>query len=190
LDFLRSTKKKKRLAYEELQNLSLFDKNAVNLKCNLEIKYDGNEVKNLFLLTVLIKNTGNVPIAKEDVHVPINLKFNHNFIECTVIKESIKGLNIKLTPSTNKDYVIIEFNLLNPGDYFVLQFVSLNQLSDHEIDFRIADLSVISYGSLMKGVFDREKLWNLINKSPAYKLLLSIVVVVVFSSMYYIITQN
>lgn len=136
---------KKHLAYNELQNISLVSVND-NVKDKVEVKYAGKVVNNLYLLTVLFKNTGRVPIKNSDIVSPIKLEYKQKFMECRVIDKSTAGLDIKLV-SPDENSVLINFNLLNPGEYFVLKFVSLSRLSDPKIVLRISGLSRINIGS-------------------------------------------
>jgi hypothetical protein len=167
---------RKRLVYDELQNLSLFGLNT-SIKDKVEIKYAGKVVSDLHLLTVKIKNSGNVSIRKNDVVSPIKISYKQEFIECSVIEKFTEGLDIKLNVPVDGKYAEIEFDLLNPRESFVLQFVSLNRLSDPKIEYRIDGLSRISYGSVLEDVFDVRRLWNLIIRRPIYKMFFSFCVV-------------
>jgi hypothetical protein len=118
---------------------------------------------------------------KTDIYSPIKLVYNQKFIECSLIERSSEGLDIKLA-AADANSLVITFDLLNPAEYFVHQFISLNRLSDPKIEFRIDGLSRISSGrissgSMMKDVFDGKKLRNLISGRPVHRLLVSCAIV-------------
>ncbi len=93
------------------------------LKGEIEIRYKGAVVQNLFVVRVLLKNTGNTPIRKVDVFEPVTFSFGKDteFLrEPRIITEVPTNLNSKWNTRTSKESVnpnvaYLEFDLLNPG---------------------------------------------------------------------------
>jgi hypothetical protein len=135
-------KKKIGLIYNQNQTLSLLSVKD-NIKDKIEIKYDGQQVTNLYLTTASIKNIGNVPIRQSAFVSPIRIRYNEKIIDCTVIRMIPKGIDIKLNLNVDENLVECEFDLLNPKDSFTLQFISLEKLSKVSIICRIEGLSEI-----------------------------------------------
>lgn len=83
---------------------------------------------------------------------PIELSFDNEFLECICI-ENPKGVNVILNNSVNCKKEYCRFNLMNTGDWFTLQFVSLQKLSTPIVNSRIAGLpkgNIMSSSSLGK----------------------------------------
>lgn len=138
--------KKKILVFEELQNLSVVDIKR-DYKDKIEIKYAGKSVDSLYVLTGRITNKGNLPIRDNDVVEPIKFTFNNEILECNVTE--IKPEELKITPNIiSEGYSVkCEFNLLNPGAFFTLQFFSFEKLSTPKISALIGDLPKIDIAS-------------------------------------------
>lgn len=139
-------KEKKKLTFERLQSLSLININD-DFKDKLEIKYADRVIRSLFLLTASIQNNGNLSIKKNDIITPIKISFPEKIIECVVLEENPKGIDVHLTINNDENLVECNFDLLNVGDYFTLKFVSLEELSLPTIIARIDGLSNISISS-------------------------------------------
>ena len=128
--------KKKKLIYEEIQNLSVINvKN--DFKDKIEIKYDDKIVDNLFVLTAKFKNKGSLSIKENDIIKPIEIIFDKKILKPDVIETSPQGIEVQLDTVSEGKSVHCKFNLLNPDDYFTLQFVSLEKLSTPTIISRI-----------------------------------------------------
>ncbi len=92
------------------------------IKGEIEIRYQGEIVQNLFIVRVQLKNTGNVPIRKAEVVEPITFTFDKGteFLrEPRTIIENPSNLNSKWslkssTDSKNPNIAHLEFDLLNP----------------------------------------------------------------------------
>ena len=137
--------KKKRLVFKELQNLSVIDVRRKDFKDKIEIKYAGKLVDNLFVSTAKIKNKGNLPIKESEILKPIEITFDKKILDCNVIEVSPRGIDVTLNTNSEGNSIRCEFNLLNPRDYFTLQFVSLEKLSTPVIISRITGLPTDRY---------------------------------------------
>ena len=134
--------KKKKLVFEEIQNLSVINVKK-DFKDKIEIKYADKIVDNLFVSTARFKNKGTLPIKQTDIIKPIEIIFDKKILKADVIEVSPKGIDVELDTISEGKSVHCKFNLLNPNDYFTLQFVSLEKLSTPEINPRIEGLSKI-----------------------------------------------
>lgn len=112
-------------------------------------------VDNLFVLAVNIRNNGTLSIKKDEIIEPIKISYKEKFIECTMTGTNPEGIGVYLDITNDENSVDCKFNLLNPRDYFTLQFVSLQQLSNPTITSRIYGLSKIRITSIFdQGFFD------------------------------------
>lgn len=134
--------KKKKLVFEEIQNLAVINVKK-DFKDKIEIKYAGKIVHNLFVSTARFKNKGSLSIKENDIIKPIEIIFVKKILEADVIEVSPKCIEVQLDTISEGKSVQCKFNLLNPNDYFTLQFVSLEKLSTPEINPRIEGLSKI-----------------------------------------------
>ncbi|AKB22314.1 hypothetical protein [Methanosarcina sp. WH1] len=135
-------RKKKILAYEEIQNLSVVNIKK-DFKDKMEIKYDGKVIDNLFVSTATLKNKGTLPIKISEILKPIEIVFDKKILDCSVIEVNPKGIEVTLNPNSEDNSINCEFNLLNPRDYFTLQFISLERLSTPIVISRIEGLSKV-----------------------------------------------
>ena len=97
---------------------------------------------NLFVLNIKIENLG-APVKHTDLIEPIELSFDNEFLEFICI-ENPKGVNVILDNSVNCKKEYCRFNLMNPGDWFTLQFVGLQKLSTSIVNSRIAGLPKVN----------------------------------------------
>lgn len=149
-------KKKKRLVFEELQNLSIIDVKK-EFRDKIEIKYEGRLVDNLFVSTAMLKNKGSVPIKKSDAERPIEIIFDKEFLDCEVIDENPEGLDVNLAAHFLERSIKLEVNLLNPGDYIIFQFISLEKLNTPKVISRIEGLSKIDIVANAYQTYTRSK---------------------------------
>ena len=139
--------KKKSLIFEEVYNIPLISDNS-DLKDEIEIKYADNSVKNIFELKVRIKNNGTLSIKEKDIIAPIKITYKEAFLKCTLKEVNPSGIKVDKKINTDENSVECSFNLLNPLDYFTLQFVSLEKLSTPTIASRIDGLSNVNITSI------------------------------------------
>ena len=126
--------KKKNLVFEELQNLSVVNIEK-DFKEKIEIKYAGRSVNNLFVSTARIKNKGTLSVKKSEIIKPIEITFDKKILDCSVIEVNPKGIEVDVNTNSEGNSIECEFNLLNPRDYFTLQFVSLEKLPTPKNNF-------------------------------------------------------
>lgn len=140
----------KKLAARELQNsysLSI----SGELSDKIRDRFGDLKLVNLFVLKIKIENLGS-PVKHTDLIEPIELSFDNEFLEC-ICTEKSKGVNVTLDTSLNYRTEYCRFDLMNTGDWFILQFVSLQKLSTPTVNSRIGGLpkvNIISGSSLGK----------------------------------------
>lgn len=140
-------REKKSLVLEELQNLSVLNIEK-GFKDKIEVKYLNNILKNLYVSTVKIENNGNTSIDKSEVIEPIEINYTKTFIECTVMEKVPVDIGITLETNPTSNSVTCKFDLLNPHEFFTLQFISSDKLNPPKITSRIKGISEINRISL------------------------------------------
>jgi len=134
----------KKLSARELQNsysLSI----SGELSDKIRDRFGDLKLINLFVLKIKIENSGSM-VKHTDLIEPIELSFDNEFLECICIEKS-KGVNVILDNSLNYRKEYCRFDLMNPGDWFTLQFVSLQKLSTPIVNSRIAGFPKVNINS-------------------------------------------
>jgi hypothetical protein len=95
----------------------------------IEIRYKGKPVKNIFLVRVKIKNTGNLPIRRSDVIEPLTFTFEPDVVilrEPRIIEQNPQNLKATWEPNrsnTSSKAIGFLFDLLNPNDEVSAEFI-------------------------------------------------------------------
>lgn len=95
----------------------------------IEIRYKGKPVKNIFLVRVKIKNTGNLPIRRSDVIEPLTFTFEPDVVilrEPRIIEQNPQNLKATWEPNrsnTTSKEIGFMFDLLNPNDEVSAEFI-------------------------------------------------------------------
>ena len=119
------------------------------LKGDIEIRYKGQPVSNLFVARATLKNTGTLPIRKADVIEPLAFTFGNDteLVRHPQIS-SLRPKNLKVawkfdtTGSPAKVNVAqLDFDLLNPGDELTAEFVCTGKSSLPKLTTRIEGVS-------------------------------------------------
>jgi hypothetical protein len=153
LHYLKERKKEnpiKILTARELQNSFALSISG-ELGDKIRDRFGDLKLINLYVLKIKIENSGS-PVKYTDLIEPIELSFDNEFLECICI-EKAKGINITLDNGINYKKEYCRFDLMNTGDWFTLQFVSLQKLSTPIVNSRIAGspkVNIISGSSLGK----------------------------------------
>ncbi len=147
--------KRKRLKFLLDQSLSLVNIKE-SYKDKIKISYDDIIVDSLTLTQVTIQNSGNSSIQKEDIKVPIKIKFGEGIriIDDKVISKKPDSLIIH-TNKQDDNEINYSFDLFNPGNKIKVQFVCIGEeVKPPKIDASmIADTryNVISYEEYIEG---------------------------------------
>jgi len=117
-----------------------------DIKTRVSILYDGNPVKDVRLVQIEFKNTGNVPIATQDFERPLRIAFNKKSRILTAeITESIPsdlGPAIDTNWSKGVPEVVVEPLLLNPSDSFIVKLLLAGSV-EYEVSARIVGVGSV-----------------------------------------------
>jgi len=136
-------RKIKRLSYEMISNTQLLGvKDEIQGK--VKVLYEGNEVKNVHLLSLKFLNTGNQPISSSDYERPLTIKVNPDakILTYEIVKEEPENLGVKIDVDEAK--LICSPVLLNSKDSFLVKTLISDFEDIHEIDGRIIGVKSIS----------------------------------------------
>ena len=106
-----------------------------DVKQVLDIQYKGMKVNNLTEIQLLIANTGDISIR--DLIHPLELDIPNtiSIIDVVLLYIYPKGREVKLNHTDNK--IIIDFDLLNKKDFFVIKFLFDGKLKVSDFKFKI-----------------------------------------------------
>lgn len=115
--------------------------------------YEGKRIRDLSLIQIALKNTGNVPIRRQDHDEPIRLSVSDQaqIINAEIVEVSPK--NVRMSVTTTLPYQVeLSKSLLNPGDQAALKLVCINNDKGIiNIDGRIVGTSQIELVPLTSG---------------------------------------
>lgn len=138
----RKQKVRKQLSYDVLSNSSIMT-GAEGILGQLEIKYNGEEVSELYVIEIKLVNNGNIAIKAEDIASNIAISVEEGKVlssEVTYVKP--KDLVVKIeSVETNK--VILAPTLINAGDEFVIKLLVDDMFGEVQVGARIADVRSI-----------------------------------------------
>jgi hypothetical protein len=121
------------------------------LEGDIEIRYKGQEVGNLFLVRARLKNTGSLPIRESDVVQPVTFIFGAGtelLREPQVVHRKPENLQIawhwpEQDPDTKRNAVELGLELLNPGEELTAQFVCTGEGRTPTVTARIEGITEI-----------------------------------------------
>ncbi len=158
--------KKKKLRFLVDQSLSLV-KIKESYKDEIKISYNDMIVDNLSLIQLIIQNSGNSSISKEDIKVPIKIEFAEGIriIDDKIISKKPDGLIIHINKPRDNE-INYNFDLLNPGNEIKVQFVCIGEeVKSPKIDASmIADIhyDVINYAEYIEEKNINKKIYSAI----------------------------
>lgn len=130
----------------------------------LNITYKKEKIQSLYSTRYRLINSGRKPIESSDVLEPISLEFSEDNKLINLVIHSKHPKNLAVTGEIDeKNKVIIEFELINNGEYLDFDIYSLQPLVFKNVEARIKNLTSIEHSN--KEVFQKkiEKL-NLYDK--------------------------
>lgn len=129
-------------------------------KGDFRVLYKGNEIQDLFLISLQIANTGNMPIASKDFERPIVFTFGESskIFSVEVIATQPKTLSAELSIKNNK--VVLSPLLLNSGDVIDIKCL----VTSPQLDKIAADGRIIGVKEIVEKRVNiyRYLVWNLI----------------------------
>lgn len=110
---------------------------------DLQIKYNGQDIENLFEIQFLIANTGNKAIKNILEPLSLNIPNDCNLLDAHILHVSPTGRKVKLNITDDKSSIEFDFSLLNSGDFFIVKLLINGNPSDKDFNFSIVaeDLS-------------------------------------------------
>lgn len=136
-------KNTKSLTYQVLSNYRLIVDNKYHEQ--LKIHFQDEQLENVNLFVIKFKNSGNIPIEKEDFEKPIKVFFESGskILTCEVVQQEPYNIGVEVVPDTNQ--IGISPCLLNQGDYFSIKLlISGEKYSNYAIDARVSGVKEIS----------------------------------------------
>ena len=154
-------RKTKKLSYEITSNTQLLGvKDEIQGK--VQVLYEGEEVKNVHLLTLKFSNTGNQSISSGDYERPLSIKINPEakILTHEIVEEEPENLGVTVELEGSK----LSFSpvLLNSKDSFSVKALISDFEGDPEIDGRIVGVKSISKYSEGQVAFALIMLFSLI----------------------------
>jgi hypothetical protein len=121
------------------------------LRKDIKIRYKGKKIKSLFVMQARLKNTGNVPIRKVHVVEPLTFTFHPGaelYDEPLVVYKYPCDLEVswffsETGPNSKPSTVSLDFELLNPGDELLVEFVWDGQPIEPKVSARIEGMRKI-----------------------------------------------
>jgi amino acid transporter len=136
------------LAYQFDRILSLIDAGPT-FEGDIEIRYNGQAVENIFVVLARLKNVGNVAIRRSDIVEPVAFTFAPGIKllrqpQCR--DKTPKNLKVdweieEMDPISKTSRVSLDFDLLNPGDEFVVSFLCTGKHELPEVTARIEGIT-------------------------------------------------
>jgi hypothetical protein len=133
--------KRKALSYEIILEENIVQIADDSIEGELQIFYQGREIKDLYLVTVKFTNSGDVEIKSEDYARPISLNFGDDakILGSKVLKQFPDNLGIIISHDIDREIIITEPTLLNGKDSFTIQTL-VTGFQTINIDDRIAGI--------------------------------------------------
>jgi len=121
------------------------------LQGDIEIRYKGQAVENLFLVRARLKNVGNLPIRRTDVieHVAFTFEPDTELLrEPRVVHKKPENLQInwcfpQFGAESRPRVVELDFDLLNPGEELTAEFTCTGEIAIPKVTARIEGITEI-----------------------------------------------
>lgn len=110
---------------------------------NIKILYQDKELDEASFIKIHFKNTGNIPVTKEDFHKPLTITFDENSNVAGFRKVVSYPEGLELNSTTDKHSVSIDPLLLNAGDTFLIELFVKGKASIEAITARITGVQDI-----------------------------------------------
>lgn len=145
----------------------------------LKILYDGKQISNLTKHEFLLINSGQTPITQSDIVEPLEISSSNiqEILKVNLTSSTPENLAINLSTSENKDALIIDFPLLNPGDSAVFSVLSIGgKYGEFTVSARIVNIGNIEIINEKL----REKGWQV----PGYKIFFIILIIIQSTALF------
>lgn len=132
----------KGLQFKKVSKVALGVTEDDAVQSDIGLTVDGAPVSNPYLTTLVLKNTGNIPISKDDYDVPISIVVQNEPTIILMRYEHIpEEMHTKVT-HTDKELLIAP-TLMNPSDMVVIEVFTQGGMPDFEIEGHIEGIRKI-----------------------------------------------
>ena len=102
---------------------TLFDNIDSEIKQNLKLIFKGDEIQDINSIEFTIENDGTKPLR--DIIKPLTLSIPKDFeiLDANIQRISPNGREVNVTIDKEKNIIIINFQLLNPKEHFILKLL-------------------------------------------------------------------
>lgn len=127
-------------------------KGGEGLEGDIEIRYGGRQIENLFIIRARLQNSGTEIVRASDIIQPISFEFGPTveLVRAPIVQskkpDTMKtGCVVSTIESTSeaKQMVILDFDVFNPGDELTLNFLCTGDPILPELSARIEGISDI-----------------------------------------------
>lgn len=129
-------RQRKRLAFEILSKNQLLTVGE-ELEGKLKVFYDGELVRDIFLLIVRVSNIGNVAISKTDYEEELSLFTGSTSAILSAVVTDVDPANLDSSLEVNGPYIKIKRILLNPKDSLTIKCLVKDFSGQFSADARI-----------------------------------------------------
>jgi hypothetical protein len=145
-------KQKRALACIFSDIISPFEiKSGEAIKGDLEIRYQGRPIQNIFIVRATLKNIGNMAVRKADIVEPITFTFDSDAellrppqkVEAKPENLSMRFKAVAIGATYNSKVVRADFDLFNPGEQFTVEFICTGESAVPKVTARIEGISHI-----------------------------------------------
>ena len=113
---------------------------------DLELYHKNNKINNLSKTIFILQNTGRVPFTNDDLVKDIKLVLSDeiDILKCVILRSSPKNVDVSFIINNNE--LAINFNLLNPKEYFEFCIYYTGKSTSYiDIESRIKNLNQIEF---------------------------------------------
>ncbi|QKU78598.1 hypothetical protein HPY08_06555 [Vibrio cholerae] len=106
----------------------------------LSTSFDGEELNSAYLSRIMIINSGNVPISRDDFDSDVTIKMGADIGILGIRIEESSPFNLGVEYYFNEDEINFKGLLLNPNDSFVIETLSKGRPTDIAVQSRISGI--------------------------------------------------
>ncbi len=137
--YTRKAVKVRKLQYITYYTSQIIKKPGV-IKDNLKILYKDQLIDVIYMTEIKFKNTGNDAITSDDVIIPLEILYSDIEIYDAEVSEK-KPEEVIVNLIKNDTSISMNLNLLNSGEYFIIQILSSSELN-YKVTGRIKNIKI------------------------------------------------
>jgi hypothetical protein len=138
---VQSRKQQKSLGYQKSERALVHV--GAEARGKVRIQYEGEEVSDVHLVEIILRNTGNVPIARDDFDRPVIFSFPETtkLLPATLTAVGYPE-EIRPAASLSNGAITVEPMLLNPGDRITVGILASGLSTSEEIGIDVRVLGI------------------------------------------------